>query len=235
MTPESQIAFTQHWGAVEPHPLGSRADSHPADMPRNVMVAQNTMKNNTVTSGKGTVRNDIWHSDLSCMSEPVGLSVLRAVELPPPGWGDTMFANMQNALDTLPSSLHEQVDSLNAVHNTAHFEGAGRKEAFKKSSSNLHPVVRTHPKTRRNALYLSGNFIHNFEGMTHEKSRDLLKTLIDHATMPENVYRHRWHPGDLVVWDNRATMHYAVFDYRPGQPRVLHRTTSAGERPFRDL
>lgn len=231
MTPQDQIRFTELWGAVEPHPLGSRADSHPADIPREVMVAQNTM---TKASAR-TVRNDIWHTDLSCMERPVGLSMLRALEVPPPGWGDTMFANMQKAWETLTPSLRETVVWMNAVHNTAHFEGADSKETFTKSASNVHPVVRTHPKTGRHALYLSGNFIHNFEGMTRDESLPLLQKLISHATVPANVYRHRWQQADFVVWDNRATMHYAVFDYEPGQKRTLHRTTSAGERPFRRM
>merc|ERR1712224_820808 len=164
MTPEAQIRFTQQWGAVEPHPLGSRADSHPTGIPLEVMVAQNTMKVNKT----GTVRNDVWHSDLSCMAEPVGLSVLRALEVPPPGWGDTMFANMRNAWTTLAPDMRQRVETMNAVHNTAHFEGKDRKEKFTRSASNTHPVVRTHPKTKQNALYLSGNFIHHFEGMTRE-------------------------------------------------------------------
>lgn len=231
LSPENQIKFTEAWGPAEPHPLGSRVDSHPAGIPRNVMVVQNTMKKNKI----GTVRNDIWHTDLSCMERPVGLSVLHAKEVPPPGWGDTMFANMQAAWQTLPPMLRQKVAWMNAVHDTSHFEGANRKENFTKSASNVHPVVRTHPKTGRHALYISGNFISQFEGLTKDDSAHLLQQLIDHATAPENVYRHRWHPGDLVVWDNRATMHYAVFDYLPGQPRTMHRTTAAGERPFRRL
>merc|ERR1712232_622317 len=99
-----------------------------------VMVAQNTMKVENNTGKKsGTVRNDIWHSDLSCMERPVSLSVLHAVAVPPPGWGDTMFANMQSAWQTLSSGLRQEVAGLNAVHNTAHFEGKDRKEKFTKS------------------------------------------------------------------------------------------------------
>lgn len=236
LTPQQQIDFTKRWGLVEPHPLGSRIDSHPEGMPMEVMVAQNTMEvDNNTRKKSGTVRNDVWHSDLSCMERPVSLSVLHAVAVPPPGWGDTMFANMQAAWQTLSSDLRQKVAWLDAVHNTAHFESKGRKEKFTKSASNLHPVVRTHPKTKRNALYLSANFINHFDNMTREESLPLLDQLVKHATMPENVYRHRWKPGDVVVWDNRATMHYAVFDYEPGQRRTLHRTTASGERPFRKL
>merc|ERR1712039_313611 len=216
---------------VEPHPLGSRADSHPADIPHEVMVVQNTMSKQRT----GTVRNDIWHTDLSCMERPVGLSMLRALEVPPPGWGDTQFANMQKAWETLSPSLRQTVAWMNAVHNTAHFESADRKEKFTSSASSIHPVVRTHPKTGRHALYLAGNFIHHFEGMTRADSLPLLQTLIAHSTRPENVYRHRWQQGDFVIWDNRAAMHYGVFDYEPGQPRTLHRTTTTGEKPFRRM
>lgn len=245
LQPEQQIAFTSRWGAVEPHPLGSRADSHPAGMPRQVMVAMNTMKVLPSGDKTGTVRNDIWHTDLSCMEHPVGLSVLHAVEVPPPGWGDTMFSNQQRAYDTLPEDQKSIVDTLDAIHDTSHFEGPARKETFKKSACSVHPVVRRHPVTGRDALYISMNFLNTFQtvaaladgaGTTkYDRARTLtlLKTLVDHSTKPENVYRHRWLSGDVIMWDNRATMHYACFDYLPGQTRTLHRTTSAGERPFR--
>jgi len=227
LTPETQIAFTEHWGAVEPHPLGSRVELHPKGMPKEVMVSKNTRDHTAV-------RNDIWHTDLSCMSEPVGYSVLHALEVPPPGWGDTMFANTRMAWENLSPAWRTMVEPLTAVHNTMHFERASsRMENFTSSASSVHPVVRTHPRTGRDALYLAGNFIDHFEGMDYAESRPLLQQLIKHATSPHFVYRHRWHQHDVIMWDNRATMHYAVFDYEVGQPRTLHRTTAAGERPFR--
>lgn len=228
LSPEEQIAFTRQWGAVEPHPLGSRDEIHPAWIPKEVLVAQNRLRDGD------SVRNDIWHTDLSCMSEPVAYTALLGVEVPREGWGDTLFANTRKAYEGLSSGMKGLVDDLRAVHNTMHFERAATKmENFTASASSVHPVVRTHPRTRENALYLSGNFIDHFDGMTHDESRPLLDTLIAHATSPVFTYRHRWRKGDLVMWDNRATMHYAVFDYTAGMARTMHRTTAAGDAPFR--
>jgi hypothetical protein len=101
------------------------------------------------------------------------------------------------------------------------------------SASSVHPLVRTHPRTGEDALYLSGNFIDRVDGMGRDESRPLVDALIAHATSPIYTYRHRWRAGDLVMWDNAATMHYAVFDYAAGMARTMHRTTAAGDAPFR--
>jgi taurine dioxygenase len=94
-----------------------------------------------------------------------------------------------------------------------------------------HPVVRTHPRTGRRALFVNPHFTTRFADMTEEESRPLLEYLASVATRPENVYRHRWSAGDLVMWDNRCAMHYAVRDYDESMPRLMHRTTAAGDRP----
>ena len=225
--PEEQVAFTRRWGAVEPHPLGSREDIHPEGIPKEVLVAQNRLKEGD------SVRNDIWHTDLSCMPKPVAYTALLGVDVPREGWGDTLFANTRRAYRGLSPGMKGVVDGLRAVHNTMHFERAGKMENFTASASSVHPVVRTHPRTGEDALYLSGNFIDRFDGMTRGESGPLLDALIAHATDPVYTYRHRWRQGDLVMWDNRATMHYAVFDYTAGMPRTMHRTTAAGDdAPF---
>ena len=95
----------------------------------------------------------------------------------------------------------------------------------------VHPVVRTHPDTGRKALYVNPMFTVRFEDMTEDESRPLLGVLYDVATRHENIYRHRWRVGDVVMWDNRCTMHYAVKDYTEDMPRLLHRTTAGGEVP----
>ena len=165
--------------------------------------------------------------------EPVAYTALLGVEVPREGWGDTLFANTRKAYRGLSEGYKTLVDDLRAVHNTMHFERAGKMENFTASASSVHPLVRTHPRTGEDALYLSGNFIDRVDGMGRDESRPLVDALIAHATSPIYTYRHRWRAGDLVMWDNAATMHYAVFDYAAGMARTMHRTTVAGGAPFR--
>lgn len=226
LSPAEQLRFTEYFGPCQDHPLGSRkGQPRPEGVPEVVMIIQNI--------GKGTVRNDIWHSDLSCMEKPVAYTVLRSV-CGTPGLGDTCFSNQYKALDTLSAGMRRIVEGIGrAVHNSKHFEGPDAKETFTKSQPDtLHPLLRTHPLTGKRALFLAGNFIERFENMSVSESTPILDALIAHSTKPENVYRHRWMEGDLVMWDNRCTMHYAVFDYPPEHKRFIYRTTANGERPF---
>ena len=94
-----------------------------------------------------------------------------------------------------------------------------------------HPVVRTHPESGRKALYVNPYFTQRFTGMSDDESRPLLDYLCAEAVRPENVYRHRWRKGDVLMWDNRCAMHYAVMDYDESMVRLMHRTTAAGDRP----
>lgn len=228
VTPLEQIRFTERWGAVEPHPYGSRKESHPDGIPENIMVVRNTQKKGDAN----TVRNDVWHSDLSCMEEPVAISVLHAVETTT-GWGDTMFASGYKGYESLSPALRTIADGLKGVHNTKFFERPDKPEKFTKSQPDtVHPVVRTHPKTGKKSLFVSENFMERFEGMTADESEPLKDMLIKAITKPEHVYRHRWHSGDVVIWDNRCVLHYGVFDYDYRLKREMRRTTAAGDRPF---
>eukprot|EP00747_Dinoflagellata_sp_TGD_P180273 gnl/TRDRNA2_/TRDRNA2_32465_c0_seq1.p1 gnl/TRDRNA2_/TRDRNA2_32465_c0~~gnl/TRDRNA2_/TRDRNA2_32465_c0_seq1.p1 ORF type:complete len:296 (+),score=35.97 gnl/TRDRNA2_/TRDRNA2_32465_c0_seq1:41-928(+) len=231
----AQIEFTRIFGTgeVKPHPLGSRADSHPADIPLEVMVVRNAL-----AEGKeATVMNDVWHSDLSCMEKPPAVSVLKALTVPD-GGGDTCFASCYAAYDELSDGMKNMLLGLRAIHNSdcfqPNFKGSDKRgagETFKKHAPDIsHPVVRVHPETGRRSLFLSQNFTDRFDGMTREESLPLLNYLFSRMTRPENVYRHQWQEGDVVVWDNRSTLHYGVFDYGT-KPRELHRTTAEGDRP----
>lgn len=236
LTPEQQIAFAAQFAdpvrpdglpAVEPHPLGSRRKQHPVGIPREVMVVKNTLK-----SLNSTARNDVWHTDLSCMARPVGASVLYAVQVTP-GYGDTMFASGYHALESLSVGMQRMVAGLKGVHNSKVFEVPGYKEAFESFAPDVaHPLARTHPVTGRKSLYIADNFMERFEDMTVEESAPLKEYLLRWASRPENVYRHRWRQHDVVMWDNRCALHYGIFDYGPEHPREMHRTTAAGEVPY---
>ena len=227
LSPAQQIAFTGYLGTVEEHPLRSRrgVDGHPE-----ILVLENR-------EGQPGARNDFWHSDISFAATPPAASVLQALEVPE-GHGDTMFCNMYAAYDELSGGMRRMLDGLKAVHTA---EPLMRRNNEGTSNANpihaiptpeSHPVVRTHPETGRKALYVNPYFTSHFEGMTVEESRPLLGYLATHASRPENVYRHRWRKGDILMWDNRCAMHYAVRDYDETMPRLMHRTTAAGDRPF---
>ena len=226
ITPLQQVAFTGRFGPVEPHPLGSRPghQDHPA-----VLVLKNS-------AGKPGARNDFWHSDITFGTKPPMCSVLHALEVTP-GCGDTLFCNMYAAYENLPAETKSEIDGLRAIHtslplvernNQARSDGLPIREAPPPVE---HPVVRTHPETGRKAVFVNPYFTSRIAGVSAERSRQLLDALQAEATKSENIFRHRWQEGDLVMWDNRCTMHYGVYDYDDSMPRLMHRTTAAGDRP----
>jgi taurine dioxygenase len=226
LTPAQQVAFTRWLGPVEPHPLGTRAGL-PGDP--EVLVLENR-------PGTRAPRNDTWHSDISFAERPPMASALYALEVPD-GHGDTMFANMYAAYEQLSPGLRRLLKGLRALHGAEYLvararagDNAGRR-IEKVPEPVSHPVVRTHPETGRQALYVNPAFTLRFEDMTASESRPLLELLHERAVRPENVYRHRWRRHDLLLWDNRCAMHYAIYDYDDSMVRHLHRTTAAGDRP----
>lgn len=226
ITPAQQIAFTRRFGPVEAHPLRSRRglETHPE-----ILVLENR-------PGQRGARNDFWHSDISFGAEPPLGSVLRAVEVPE-GYGDTMFCNMYAAYEALSPAFREMLDGLTAEH-TAERLAARNRDADNNGQpitdvppAVAHPVVRTHPESGRKALYVNPYFTQRFSGMRDDESRPLLDYLCTEAVRPENVYRHRWRKGDVLMWDNRCAMHYAVMDYDESMVRLMHRATAAGDTP----
>ena len=224
--PAAQVSFTERFGAVEPHPLKSRA-GHPDYA--GLLVLENAPE-------KRGARNDFWHSDITCADAPPSLSVLHALTVPD-GKGDTMFCNMYAAWDGLPEELKERLDGLTADHSGEAIRSRNNADDTDGNKDidvpppEVHPVARRHPETGRRALFTNRFFTTNFSDMTPEESAPLLAELEERATVPENVYRHQWRAGDVLIWDNRCTMHYAVYDYDETEPRRLHRTTAAGDRP----
>ena len=221
--PEMQVEFTERFGQTEAHPLGSRHGLK--ELPQ-VMVLENR-------PGKLAPRNDFWHSDISFGDIPPAASLLHALVIPE-GRSDTMFCNMYAAYDSLSPGMRRMLDPLTAIH-TAELlvqEVPSRLSVTEAPPGVTHPVVRTHPETGRNALYINPHYTSNFTDMTPEDSRPLIDYLCARATTHENIYRHRWQVGDFLMWDNRCTMHYAVRDYDDTMDRLLHRTTAAGTRPY---
>ena len=182
-----------------------------------------------------------WHSDSSFLEcSPAG-SVLYALEIPAFG-GDTIWANQAAAYERLSDDLKTQIDGMQAIHTGAPYGATaspderlsqsiemarGDPEADKQC---LHPLVRTHPRSGRKALFVNPVYTVGIQGMAPEESAPLLDRLYQHATRPELTCRFRWSKGAVAIWDNRMAMHYAINDY-DGQRRLLWRTTFAGERP----
>ena len=227
LDPAAQIAFTRLFGEPCEHPLRTRASVE--GFPEVLIIE--------TRPGRIGARNDYWHSDISHQECPPAASVLHALAVPDGGLGDTMFCNMYEAVETLSSGMRRLLDGMEAVHSAqatlrrAQEEGTDALAIHSVPPPETHPVLRTHPGTGRRALFVNPHFTVSFAGMTEEESAPLLDYLAGHSTRPENVYRHRWAAGDVLVWDNRCTMHYAVRDYDDTVHRKHHRTTASGERP----
>jgi alpha-ketoglutarate-dependent taurine dioxygenase len=185
-------------------------------------------------------RADHWHTDVTFADRPPTFSVLRAVTIPRYG-GDTIWANTVAAYQDLPDSLQHFVDGLRAIHTNTYDYANPRQAADPARRRHLevftatvfeteHPVVRIHPETGERALLLGG-FAHRLVGLSADESRSLLHLLADRITRPENTVRWRWRAGDVAIWDNRATQHYAVNDYGD-VPRTVQRVTVAGAIPL---
>ena len=173
------------------------------------------------------VRADEWHSDASFTNRPGVANFLLAKELPEAG-GDTMFANMYLAYETLSAAFQRLAESLEGIHDVSlspdyqRLNPESREKRRDAAPPAAHPLVRVHPETGRKSLYVGG-FLRNFVGMSEEESQPIVSFLNSHATRYEFLYRHRWKLGDLVMWDNRCAMHYAVMDYDQGDSRSMQR------------
>lgn len=235
LAPEEFRAFCSRFGELDDF-RGTPHVRHPEH--NEVMVLVN--KTTTVGSAqyKGNI-NDGWHTDLSFTDRPASASFLVAKILPEVG-GDTAFANMYLAYETLSPAMQRLIDPLEAVHDVA-LDAAFRRnppevQALRRQITPpvVHPVVRVHPETGRKALYL-GDRIRTFAGMTEEETKPLAEFLNAHAVRYELTYRHRWTAGDVVMWDNRCTLHRAIADYAPGQARQLWRCSLLAPKSGRIL
>ncbi len=177
-----------------------------------------------------------WHSDVSFRERPAQASLLLGKQVPTVG-GDTLFADQARAFEALSDNMKSLCSSLFAWHD---FEGAARSQYANSvvvegdmSGANraLHPVVRTNPDTSRKSLFINPGFTSHINGFTAAESEAILNFLYSHCIKPEFVYRHTWREKDLVIWDNRSVMHYAVVDYSDSEPRYMERCTVIGERP----
>jgi len=177
-----------------------------------------------------------YHTDHSNAAAPPKATVLHAVNLPDRG-GDTQYVNMHRAYENLPASMQLRIDGLRAMHVYQSRHSTRKLMALSEENRQaipdavLHPLVRTHPETGRKAIYLNPIRIEGIEGMAESDALALLDELLEHARQPQHEYRHRWLPGDLVMWDNRCLLHKANGDYDMKQVRYLYRIMLKGDVP----
>ncbi len=233
LSPGQQIALTRRLGPllrvpfIEPHP----------EHPEIVAVLKEAEERDISTFG------GVWHSDFSFLEAPPSYTLLYALEVPSRG-GDTIWANMALAYETLSEGMKELLEGLGAIHSGLPYGTADPPADMNLSTSIgiargepaadaevVQPVVRRHPETGKHALFVNPVYTSRFQDMTVEESRPLLATLQAHATRAELTCRLSWRAGTLAIWDNRCTQHMAVNDY-DGYRRLLHRTTVAGEPPL---
>lgn len=224
LTPKDHLRFAKLWGKININRFFAKVEGYEQ------IAEVRKEPDQDINIGGG------WHTDHSYDQIPAMGSILFAKETPKEG-GDTLFANMYRAYETLSEGLKVTLTSMNACHSSRHVFGqhSGYAEASSGRIGNpelatqeaIHPVIITHPESKRKALYVNPEFTVNFEGWTIEESKPLLDYLIKHATRAENTTRFQWEPGSMAFWDNRCTWHYALNDY-PGQLRLMHRITVEG-------
>lgn len=179
-----------------------------------------------------------WHSDNSYRDTPLSYSLLHSVECPSSA-GETGFANMYLAYETLPADIKAKITSLVIKHDLTYLSDGSLRRGYQHATDPvvvpgpLHPIVRTHPETGYNALYLGRRPNAYICGLDLEESEALLNTLWAYATQERFAWHHAWNLGDIVMWDNRCLMHHRnPFD--PAQRRVMHRLQFRGDRPYHD-
>jgi len=187
--------------------------------------------------GKRVYHSNYWHTDHTNREEPPSYTALYALELPKSGGGNTGIVNMRAAYEALPAAMKARIDSLKTVNV---FQGsASTKKSARYSVSPraiedkpvVHPLVRTHPENGTKAIYMHQGKVEQFVGMSPQDSQALIEELLETAIRPEFVYRHEWRLGDLLIWDDRSTMHRAFADYDLNETRTLYRLLIRGDRP----
>jgi taurine dioxygenase len=214
-------AFGARFGKLHIHP---NAPKLIADHPEILVIkADETSKR---------VAGEVWHSDVSCDEEPPMGSILHIHQVPENGGGDTSFANMYAAFEALSAPMQRFLEGLTAMHTSLKSANHQYRDvtADMRFPESEHPVVRTHPETGRKALFVNRGFTSRIPQLSKTESAALLEMLFQHAEQPRFHCRFKWRPYSIAFWDNRATMHQAMWDYYP-QKRYGHRVTICGDRP----
>ena len=222
---QQHLDFARQFGTLETHPV------NPKEGFPEMLVLHND-------SDRPPSDTAIWHSDVTWRPQPSLGSILIARKVPEIG-GDTLFANMEAAYESLDDGVRAAIDKLRAVHRFEPMRqyllqtGADTQQMAKfekKYPAVTHPIVRTHPVTGRKSIYVNALFTVGIEGMTDTQAQPLLETLFATAARPEHQCRFQWRESSIAFWDNRAAQHYATADYYPNE-RLMERATIVGDTP----
>lgn len=228
ITPLAQRALANRFGDLHIHPI------YPHAPEAEEIIVLDTHNGNPPD-------NDNWHTDVTFIETPPALAILAAKQLPPVG-GDTLWASGIAAFEGLSPRLQQLLAGLEAEHDfsksfpahrhTSSPEECGRwQEAVSRHPPLRHPVIRTHPISGRQALFVNEGFTTRLPDLPRQESEALLAFLFKHVSKPEYQVRWRWQENDIAIWDNRVTQHYANADYLPAR-RIMHRATVLGDKPF---
>jgi taurine dioxygenase len=233
---EGFIGLARRFGEIEPPEGYTRTSEMTVPGFPEMSIISNLIEDGVARgeAGDGELR---WHTDHGFMERPVALSMLLARALPASG-GDTSFANMYRAYEELPDALKRRIAGLKVKHQASHSSTGKRRPGYQDLASDdprelpgaLHPIVRTHPESGRKGLYLGRRFGSYVPPLPLDESEALLDELWEHATRDHLTWTQRWQLGDLIVWDNRCTMHRREGFAGHGLRR-LHRLMTKGERP----
>ena len=220
---DSQVRFADAFG--EPAKVSSGrsfSKKHPS-----VMLISNIRENGEAIGAlpDGEMH---FHTDQCHQPRPAKATILYAMEVPSKG-GDTLFSNAYLAYETLPEHIRVKIEGRRAL-NAYEKDSTIRSDAYEKGASSWHPVVRTHPVTGRKGLYVNRLMTREIEGLPKEESDAILDVLFAHQEQQKFIYGHQWRPGDVVMWDNRCSLH-ARTDFSAGERRLMRRVTILGEAP----
>ncbi len=234
LTDPQMLEFSRLFGELDPpgpNPYGK------AFLPRHpeMNVISNVKEDGVPIGGLGD-GEAIWHSDMTYVDTPPSAALLYALELPAEG-GDTYWANMYLAYEALPADMKKRIEGLKAIHDATYNSAGIKRKGYddvtdpRRAPGAHHGLVRRHPETARKCLFLGRRRNSYIVGLPLEESEALLDALWAHATQPRFAFCQQWQVGDLMIWDNRCTLHRRdPFD--PNARRVMHRTQIKGDRPY---
>ena len=228
ITPEEQLTLASRFGPIEQHAYVKGLD----DYPEIVRIIKKPDEKNQW--------GENWHSDVSYNVKPTKAVILKSIKIPPVG-GDTMFANMELAWETLDESIKEKIKNKKAIHSSlgAKFfiedykamESNGNYDEY----SNEHPIVRTHPETRKKILFVNWTYTKKIIGMDKKESDEILNEIFKHQARLDFTCRFQWTENAVAIWDNRSVQHYAIADFFPGRglghERIMDRIPVPGDKP----
>jgi len=222
--PQNHIVLGQYFGDLHIHPAAPKMKNYPE------IFEINTDKNSKIANGA-----EDFHSDVSCDKEPPLGTMLQLHVLPECG-GDTMFANMYLAYEALSKPMQVFLSGLKAFHESEHFykgryQNKNEVDMNKEYPSAIHPIIRTHPETEKKAIYVNKFFTTRIEGLADQESKLILDYLFTHIEKTEFQIRYKWNKNDMAFWDNRCTIHKALWDYFPNE-RKGRRVTIKGSVPY---